>query len=129
MEHALSRSSPSSSAQSVTLTKKLRSFLAQKAEVSARVRGRRMTPATLLLRSFRDVDVANKNECSFDDFCKCVDSTVPWPNVQELWELWNNFFDCFCSEHMIQNRSCSSLRYLLFICHHCGQDGLPIADI
>ena len=88
-----------------------------------------MTPGTLLLRSFRDVDVGNKNECSFDDFCKCIDSTVPWPNVQELWELWNGFFDCFCSEHMIQSRSCSSMRYLLFICHHCGQDGLTIADI
>jgi hypothetical protein len=138
MEHELPRSSPSrhlASAQappasaSVTLSQKLRSFLAQRAEVAARVRGRRMTPATLLLRSFRDVDVGNKNECSFDDFCKCIDSTVPWPNVQELWELWNGFFDCFCSEHMIRSRSCSSMRYLLFICHHCGQDGLTIADI
>lgn len=88
-----------------------------------------MTPGSLLLRSFRDLDVGNKNECSFDEFCKCVDSTVPWPNVQELWELWNNFFDCFCSEHLLQSRSGSSLRYLLFVCHHCGQDGLTIADI
>lgn len=88
-----------------------------------------MTPGSLLLRSFRDLDVGNKNECSFDEFCKCVDSTVPWPNVQELWELWNNFFDCFCSEHLLQSRSGSTLRYLLFVCHHCGQDGLTIADI
>ena len=111
------------------LTSKFRSFLAQRAEVSGRVRGRRHTPGSLLLNSFRSIDVGNKNECSFDDFSKAVDSTVPWPDVQELWELWNNFFDTFCVGHGVESANCSSLRYLLFVFHHCGQEGLTIADI
>jgi Ca2+-binding EF-hand superfamily protein len=111
------------------LNSKFRSFLAQRADVSAKIRGRRMTPASLLLKSFRSLDVGNKNECSFDDFCKSIDSTVPWPDVQELWVLWTDFFVSFCSEHFIQNHNCSRLRYLLFVFHHCGQDGLLIADV
>ena len=88
-----------------------------------------MTPGSLLLNSFRNSDVSNRNECSFDDFCKCIDSVVPWPDVKELWELWQGFFDCFCMEHSVQSAACGSLRYLLFIVHHCGQDGLTIADV
>ena len=93
------------------------------------MRGRRVTPASMLLNSFRSTDVSNRNECSFDDFCKCIDSVVPWPDVKELWELWIGFLSCFCTEHSVRSSSCSSLRYLLFIVHHCGQDGLTIADV
>jgi hypothetical protein len=123
-------SSQASSATSISnVNSKFRSFLAQRADVSAKVRGRRMTPGSMLLKSFRSLDVGNKNECSFDDFCKCVDSTVPWPDVQELWALWTNFFVSFCAEHLMQYRGCSTLRYLLFVFHHFGQDGLLIADV